>query len=214
MPSHVKILLVLIYIARQLLLVRARVVKSVDTADLKSADSKKSCRFDSGLGHQVLMIFTHPFHSSRRLMSFVGLAIFSSAISAETLSFNCIRAERDMTEEYVLKVAWPTEGSKSTKGKVYFDERDLDQVSSGGLQEIKNVSITKDKISFLTDTSFPPEEFDGVRYGAGTVVSLTTINRVTGELKKIETIKGGILASTMGEGTKSYTEKCSPLKGN
>jgi hypothetical protein len=28
------------------------VVKSVDTADLKSADSKKSCRFDSGLGHQ------------------------------------------------------------------------------------------------------------------------------------------------------------------
>ena len=31
---------------------RARVVKSVDTADLKSADSKKSCRFDSGLGHQ------------------------------------------------------------------------------------------------------------------------------------------------------------------
>jgi len=27
-------------------------VKSVDTADLKSADSKKSCRFDSGLGHQ------------------------------------------------------------------------------------------------------------------------------------------------------------------
>jgi hypothetical protein len=31
--------------------VRARVVKSVDTADLKSADSKKSCRFDSGLGH-------------------------------------------------------------------------------------------------------------------------------------------------------------------
>ena len=53
MPPHAKILLVLIYIARQLLLVRARVVKSVDTADLKSADSKKSCRFDSGLGHQV-----------------------------------------------------------------------------------------------------------------------------------------------------------------
>ena len=35
---------------------RARVVKSVDTADLKSADSKKSCRFDSGLGHQPKFI--------------------------------------------------------------------------------------------------------------------------------------------------------------
>jgi hypothetical protein len=31
-------------------------VKSVDTADLKSADSKKSCRFDSGLGHQKTAI--------------------------------------------------------------------------------------------------------------------------------------------------------------
>jgi len=34
-------------------------VKSVDTADLKSADSKKSCRFDSGLGHQSINV-RHP----------------------------------------------------------------------------------------------------------------------------------------------------------
>jgi len=33
------------------------VVKSVDTADLKSADSKKSCRFDSGLGHHIHTTF-------------------------------------------------------------------------------------------------------------------------------------------------------------
>ena len=56
---HAKISLVLIYLARQLLLVRARVVKSVDTADLKSADSKKSCRFDSGLGHHYHFLKIH-----------------------------------------------------------------------------------------------------------------------------------------------------------
>ena len=48
---HARISLVLIYLAWHLSLAQARVVKSVDTADLKSADSKKSCRFDSGLGH-------------------------------------------------------------------------------------------------------------------------------------------------------------------
>ena len=147
-------------------------------------------------------------------MVLLSLIIFSTLVSAETLSFKCVRVERDFTEEYILRLVAPTTDSIGSKGKVYFDERDLDQVGSGGLQEIKNVSITKDKILFLTDTSFPPEEFDGVRYGVGTVVSVTTINRVTGELKKIETIKGGILASTMGEGTKSYTEKCSAIKGN
>ena len=160
------------------------------------------------------MISTHPLHLFCRLICLLGLAISSVTVSAEVLSFNCIRVERDLAEEYVLKVAPPTESPKSTKGKVYFDERDLDQASSGGRQEIKNVSITKDKISFLTDTSFPPEEFDGVHYAAGTVVSFTTISRASGELKKIETIKGGILASSMGEGTRSYTEKCSPIKSN
>ena len=160
------------------------------------------------------MISTHPLHLFSRFICLVGIAISAATVSAETLAFNCIRVERDLTEEYVLKVTSPTEGPKSTKGKVYFDARDLDQLSSGGRQDIKNVSITKDKISFLTDTSFPPEEFDGVHYAAGTVVSLTTISRVSGELKKIETIKGGILASSMGEGTRSYTEKCSPIKSN
>ena len=81
-------------------------------------------------------------------------------------------------------------------------------MSSGGLQEIKNVSITKDKISFLTDTSFPPEEFDGVRYGVGTVVSVTTINRVTGELKKIETIKEKTITFDFDE-LKTTTLDCS-----
>jgi hypothetical protein len=41
-------------------------VKSVDTADLKSADSKKSCRFDSGLGHQKTAISAVFIPSKRR----------------------------------------------------------------------------------------------------------------------------------------------------
>ena len=154
------------------------------------------------------------FHTSHLLLGLLALTIPACFVSAETIILNCMRVERDLTEEYVMKVVSPMEGSKGSKGKVYFDERDLDQIGSDGRQEVKNVSITKDKISFLTDTSFPPEEFDGVRYAAGTVVSLTTISRVSGDLKKIETIKGGFLATTMGEGTKSYTEKCSPIKGN
>jgi hypothetical protein len=156
----------------------------------------------------------HSYHTTHLLLGLLALTAPACFVSAETITLNCTRVERDLTEEYVMKVVAPTEGPKGSKGKVYFDERDLDQLGSDGRQEVKNVAITKDKISFLTDTSFPPEEFDGVRYGAGTVVSLTMISRATGELKKIETIKGGFLATTMGEGTKSYVEKCSPIKTN
>ncbi len=188
-------------------------MKSVDTADLKSADSKKSCRFDSGLGHQVLMKSKSLLHSFLIRLGFTGLAIFAISSSAETLSFHCTHTDRDISEDYVLKVISPVDGAQAVKGKVYFDERDLDRLGTDGRQEVKNVVITKEKVSFLIDTSFPPEEFDGVRYGAGTAVSLITITRATGELKKTETIRGGFLASTLGEGTKTYIEKCAPLKG-
>ena len=153
-------------------------------------------------------IYSFPFF---RMLSLFGLANFACSAYAETISFNCMRIDRDIREEYVLKIDSPIPGVKNSKGKVYVDERDLDQLGSEGRQEIKNVLISKDKVSFLTDTTFPPEEFDGVRYGAGTVVSMTTISRVTGELKKIETIQGGFLSTTIGEGTRSYTEKCSPI---
>ena len=143
---------------------------------------------------------------------FVGLMAMSATAYAETVSFQCTHVERDIREDYLLKVFSP-EASQAGKGKVYFDERDLDRFASDGRQEVKNVIITKEKVSFLIDTSFPPEEFDGVRYGAGTAVSLVTIHRATGELKKIETIRGGFLASTMGEGTRTSLEQCSPHKG-
>ncbi len=33
----------------------ARLVKQVDTRDLKSLDFNRSCRFDPGSGHQILL---------------------------------------------------------------------------------------------------------------------------------------------------------------
>jgi len=37
---------------------------------------------------------------------------------------------------------------------------------------------------------------------------LTAINRPTGQLRKMQTVKGGILSATLGEGTKIYQEQC------
>jgi hypothetical protein len=51
-----------------------------------------------------------------------------------------------------------------------------------------------------------------VKYGAGSVITVTTINRSTGQLSKVETIQGGILSATLGEGTKTYQEQCTIVK--
>jgi hypothetical protein len=37
------------------------------------------------------------------------------------------------------------------------------------------------------------------------------IDRISGKLRKVDTIAGGILASSLGEGTKSYEEQCIPV---
>jgi hypothetical protein len=62
------------------------------------------------------------------------------------------------------------------------------------------------------EAHFPPESFDGVQYGAGSVMTVITISRSTGQLRKAETIKGGILSATLGEGTKTYQEQCTTVK--
>jgi hypothetical protein len=62
------------------------------------------------------------------------------------------------------------------------------------------------------ETYFPPESFDGVKYGAGSVITVIAINRATGQLRKSETIKGGILSASLGEGTKTYQEQCTTTK--
>ena len=130
-------------------------------------------------------------------------------LAAEPLVFTCERSEKNYTETYKLKVS-PT--SKTQKAKVFVDGRDLDQSDELGKQTIKNVLITESTILISMDANFPPESFDGVQYGAGSVTTAITINRSTGQLRKAETIKGGILSATLGEGTKTYQEQCVATK--
>ena len=98
--------------------------------------------------------------------------------------------------------------SKNQKAKVFIDDRDLDRASELGRQTIKNVLITESTILISMEAQFPPESFDGIQYGAGSVITVIAINRPTGQLRKSETIKGGILSATLGEGTKTYQEQC------
>ncbi|WP_448487947.1 hypothetical protein [Polynucleobacter sp.] len=140
------------------------------------------------------------------------LFLFLSAapsLAAEPLVFTCERSEKNYTETYELKVS---PASKHQKAKVFVDDRDLDQSDELGRQTIKNVLITESTVLISMEANFPPESFDGVQYGAGLVTTAITINRSTGQLRKAETIKGGILSATLGEGTKTYQEQCVATK--
>ena len=148
----------------------------------------------------------YPHLSARLLLLLLGF--FVTCASAETLVFTCTRVERDIKEIYELKVITPTLNSRTQKAKVYLDGRDLDRIGEGGNQTIKNVVIEKDRISYLSDTHFEAEEFDGVLYAPGSVVSVVIIDRRSGRLRRVETVSGGILALSLGEGTKSYEEEC------
>lgn len=131
------------------------------------------------------------------------------SLAAEPLAFTCERSEKNYTETYELKVS---PGSKNQKAKVFVDDRDLDQSDELGRQTIKNVLITESTVLISMEAHFPPESFDGVQYGAGSVTTAIAINRSTGQLRKAETIKGGILSATLGEGTKTYQEQCVAIK--
>lgn len=126
-------------------------------------------------------------------------------LAAEPLVFTCTRSEKNYTETYELKVS---PGSKNQKAKVFVDDRDLDQSDELGRQVIKNVLVTEPTVLISMEAHFPPESFDGVQYGAGSVITVITIHRATGQLRKAETIRGGILSATLGEGTKTYQEQC------
>ena len=131
------------------------------------------------------------------------------SLAAESLVFTCERSEKNYTETYVLKVS-PI--SKTQKAKVFVDDRDLDQSDEFGRQAVKSVLITESTVLISMEAHFSPESFDGIQYGPGSVVTVTTINRATGQLRKSETIKGGILSATLGEGTKAYQEQCTIAK--
>lgn len=129
--------------------------------------------------------------------------------AGEPLVFTCERAEKNYTETYDLRLI---PASKNQKAKVFVDDRDLDQSDEFGRQMVKNVLITESTVLISMEAHFPPESFDGVQYGAGSVITAITINRATGQLRKAETIKGGILSATLGEGTKTYQEQCTAAK--
>ena len=131
------------------------------------------------------------------------------SLAVEPLFFTCERSEKNYTETYELKVI---PASKNQKAKVFLDGRDLDQSDELGRQAVKTVLITESTVLISMEASFPPESFDGVQYGAGSVMTAITINRSTGQLRKAETIKGGILSATLGEGTKTYQEQCAATK--
>ena len=138
------------------------------------------------------------------------LLLFAApSLAAEPLVFTCERSEKNFTETYELRLS---PASKNQKAKVFVDDRDLDQSNELGRQTIKNVIITESTVLISMEAYFPPESFDGVQYGAGSVMTALTINRATGQLRKAETIKGGILSATLGEGAKTYQEQCATSK--
>ena len=142
-----------------------------------------------------------------RLLLMVLLQLFfASEILASTLILMCTRTERDFSETYELKLQSISQATR--KAKVYLDGRDLDVIGSEGRQLVENVTITKQKASYLLSTQFDAEVLEGVSYSAGSVTSIVMIDRETGRLRKLDTIQGGILGANLGDGTKSYEEQC------
>jgi len=102
--------------------------------------------------------------------------------------------------------------SKTQKAKVFLDERDLDQSDAYGVQTVKSVTLARPNIFIVIEASFEPENLMGVSYPAGTVSTHITLDPVTGKLKKVEKIQGGILGASLGNGTYVTEESCLPSK--
>lgn len=145
-------------------------------------------------------------------ISSLSLSLFlcvAPALASESLIFSCDRTEKNYTEVYELKISPAT---RSQKAKVFVDGRDLDRSDEMGRQFVNNVVISDSTILISVEAYFPPESFDGVQYGAGSVKTVTAINRSSGQLRKSETIQGGILSATLGEGSKTHLEQCTASK--
>jgi hypothetical protein len=127
----------------------------------------------------------------------------------QTIFFDCKRAEKDYVEEYGMKIAL---ASKTQKAKVFLDDRDLDQSDVYGTQVVKSVTLARPNIFIVIEASFEPENLMGVSYPAGTVATNITLDPVTGKLKKVEKIQGGILGASLGNGTYVTEETCLPAK--
>ena len=144
-----------------------------------------------------------------KYLYFISLLLCAApSLAADTLVFTCERSENNYTETYQLKVVT---ASKNQKAKVFVDDRDLDRVSELGQQTVKGILIAQYTVLISMEAQFPPENFDGVQYGAGSVSTMIAINRPTGQLRKVQTVKGGILSATLGEGTSIYQEQCTAV---
>jgi hypothetical protein len=132
-----------------------------------------------------------------------------AAWGVDVIELNCKRAEKDYIEEYEMKI---TLASGPQKAKLFLDGRDLDQSDAYGKQAVKSVTLARPHILIVIEASFEPETLMGVSYSAGTVSTNITLDPVTGKLKKVEKIQGGILGETMGNGTYITEETCLPSK--
>ncbi len=139
---------------------------------------------------------------------FLGICvIFASpaAWSTDVLEFNCKRVELNFTEDYEMKMML---ASGSQKAKIFLDGRDLDQSDAFGTQVVKSITLARPNILVSIEAKFAPEELMGVSYPAGSVLTNITLDPVTGKLKKVEKIQGGILGATIGNGTHTSEETC------
>ena len=132
-----------------------------------------------------------------------------AAWGIDVLEFNCKRSEKNYTEEYEMKM---TLASGAQKAKLFLDGRDLDQSDMYGTQIVKSIVLARPNILITIEASFQPEELMGVFYPAGTVLTNITLDPVTGKLKKVEKIQGGILGATIGNGTQTSEETCTLAK--
>ena len=134
----------------------------------------------------------------------LGLTSFA-ACAVDILEFNCKRSEKGYTEEYEMKLML---ASGEQKAKVFLDGRDLDRSDTLGSQIVKSITLARPNILILIEAKFEPEEIMGVSYPAGSVVTNSTMDPVTGKFKKVEKIQGGILGATIGNGTHTSEETC------
>ena len=145
-----------------------------------------------------------------KLLLCLLMALASTAsFAVDVLEFHCKRTEKGYTEEYEMRI---TLAAGEQKAKIFLDDRDLDRSDVYGTQTVKSVTLARPNILMLIEASFEPEELMGVAYPAGTVSTQITLDPVTGKLKKVEKIQGGILGQTLGNGTKVSEELCLPSK--
>lgn len=144
------------------------------------------------------------------LLLATSLFVMSALAQAvEPLVFTCVRAEQQYTETYEFRIDPAT---KNQKAKVFVDGRDLDRTDEMGRQVVRSVVMSKDAALISIQADFLPERYDGVQYGPGLVSTFINVHLLTGRLIKTETIQGGILSATLGNGTQTYQEQCAVMK--